>query len=273
MSPEGFIYVIHINTYIRLYGILLILLSYILIFIYVYVLLHNSNVGNMSYKKTLKIYELLEDKEGIANSYNNIGANYNYQGQYLNALEFYHKALKIQTRIGDKVGMNGTSIVARSRKISIGSGTQIAPNVTILDLGAAFQSLATNNSVADPFTGMTWAERVAETVHLDGDKIVHIRIEVKVDASTSTDSSRVVQWFEEELGSEDDSRKMRSELSGIAKIYVTGDLVSLQNVLDGLNSSQLSSTAISFAVSFIVLLLLTRRMVTAMVVLTPVVFF
>ena len=35
--------------------------------------------------------------------------------------------------IGDKVGMNGTSIVARSRKISIGSGTQIAPNVTILD--------------------------------------------------------------------------------------------------------------------------------------------
>ena len=56
VSPEGFIYVIHINTYIRLYGILLILLSYILIFIYVYVLLHNSNVGNMSYKKTLKIY-------------------------------------------------------------------------------------------------------------------------------------------------------------------------------------------------------------------------
>ena len=35
--------------------------------------------------------------------------------------------------IGDKVGMNGTSIVSRSRKISIGSGTQIASNVTILD--------------------------------------------------------------------------------------------------------------------------------------------
>ena len=48
--------------------------------------------------------------------------------------------VKIQTHsssakieIGDKVGMNGTSIVARSRKISIGSMTQIAPNVTILD--------------------------------------------------------------------------------------------------------------------------------------------
>jgi acetyltransferase-like isoleucine patch superfamily enzyme len=35
--------------------------------------------------------------------------------------------------IGDKVGMNGTSIVARSCKISIGSLTQIGPNVTILD--------------------------------------------------------------------------------------------------------------------------------------------
>ena len=144
-------------------------------------------------------------------------------------------------------------------------------DATNFDLGAAFESLATNSSVADPFTGMTWAERVAETVHLEGDKIVHIRIEVKVDASTSTDSSRVVQWFEEELGTEEESRKMRSELSGIANIYVTGDLVSLQNVLDGLNSSQLSSTAISFAVSFVVLLLLTRRMVPAMVVLTPVV--
>ena len=54
-------------------------------------------------------------------------------------------------------------------------------------------------------------------------------------------------------------------------MYVTGDLVALQNVLDGLNSSQLSSTAISFVVSFIVLLLLTRRPVPAIVVLTPVV--
>ena len=64
---------------------------------------------------------------------------------------------------------------------------------------------------------------------------------------------------------------MRSELSDSAKVYVTGDLVALQNVLDGLNSSQLSSTAISFVVSFVVLLLLTRRTVPAMVVLTPVV--
>lgn len=139
------------------------------------------------------------------------------------------------------------------------------------DLGAAFVSLSQNTSVADPYTGASWADRVRDTVDLDGDKIKHIRIEVRVDASTSNDTSRVVQWFEEELGTESESGKMRSELSGVANVYVTGDLVALQNVLDGLNSSQLSSTAISFTVSFVVLLLLTRRPVPAIVVLTPVV--
>ena len=108
-------------------------------------------------------------------------------------------------------------------------------------------------------------------MHLDGDMIKHIRIEVRVDASTSSDTSRVVEWFEDELGTEDETGKLRSELSGIANVYVTGDLVALQNVLDGLNSSQLSSTAISFIVSFVVLLILTRRPVPAIVVLTPVV--
>ena len=139
------------------------------------------------------------------------------------------------------------------------------------DLGGAFENLSENTSIADPFTGDSWADRVEETVHLDGDKIKHIRIEVRVDASTSSETSRVVQWFEQELGGEEDTGKMRSVLSASANIYVTGDLVALQNVLDGLNSSQLSSTAISFIVSFVVLLLLTRRPVPAFVVLTPVV--
>ena len=139
------------------------------------------------------------------------------------------------------------------------------------DIGAALQNLSENDSIADPFTGDSWSDRIENTVHLDGDKIILIRIEVRVDASTSSETSKVVEWFEDELGSTEDNGKMRSELSGVAKVYVTGDLVALQNVLDGLNSSQLSSTAISFIVSFIVLLLLTRRAVPALVVLTPVV--
>ncbi|MCX5696362.1 MAG: acyltransferase [Candidatus Omnitrophica bacterium] len=35
--------------------------------------------------------------------------------------------------IGDEVGLNGTSITARSRIIHVGAGTQIAPNVVIMD--------------------------------------------------------------------------------------------------------------------------------------------
>ncbi len=45
------------------------------------------------------------------------------------------RTLSPQARIilGDKVGLNGTSITARSKTIQIGSGTLIAPNVTIVD--------------------------------------------------------------------------------------------------------------------------------------------
>ena len=144
-------------------------------------------------------------------------------------------------------------------------------NSADFDLGAAFVSLSSNDSIADPFTGDSWSDRIANTVHLDEERILHIRIEVRVDASTSSETSRIVKWFEEELGAENDNGKMRSELADSAKIYVAGDLVALQNVLDGLNTSQLSSTAISFGVSFVVLILLTRRAVPAMIVLTPVV--
>jgi len=141
-----------------------------------------------------------------------------------------------------------------------------------LDLGGAFQELSTNQSVADPFSGLSWRDRVTNTVHIESDRIIHLRNEIKVDASTSSETSRIVDWFEDELGVESESDgKMRNQLSGVAQIYVTGDLVSLQTVLDGLNSSQLSATAISFVVSLLVLFLLTRRVVPALVVLTPVV--
>ena len=33
--------------------------------------------------------------------------------------------------------------------------------------------------VADPLTGETWEERLAQTVHLDGASIVHLRHEIR----------------------------------------------------------------------------------------------
>ena len=156
--------------------------------------------------------------------------------------------------------------------LSTNSGKLKALNSDNFNLGKAFQNLSNNYSIADPFTGESWSDRINSTVDLNGDKISHIRIEIKVDATTSTESSRIVKWFDETLlGNEDDNGKIRNSLSSTATIFVTGDLVALQSVLDGLNSSQLSSTAISFAVSFVVLLILTRRIAPTMVVLTPVI--
>jgi predicted RND superfamily exporter protein len=150
---------------------------------------------------------------------------------------------------------------------------EVYPSSSIaIDMGALFSDLSTNDSVADPLTGRTWAQRVERTVDLQSGEIVHIRNEIRVDVSTSSESSIVISGIESMLGSEDDVGKTRQTLVNHGKIHVTGDLVSLQNVLDGLNASQLSSTAISLGVSFFVLLILTRSFVPALVVLLPVVF-
>jgi len=139
-----------------------------------------------------------------------------------------------------------------------------------IDLGSAFAALKNNYTVADPISGKTWSDRVNATVHLDGTNIAHLRTEVRVEATTSTESKRVVAEFESMIGESDDAGTLRASLKDYAVIHVTGDLVVLQQVLDGLSSSQLKSTAISLVVSFAVLLLLTRRILPAFIVLLPV---
>jgi tetratricopeptide (TPR) repeat protein len=57
------------------------------------------------YHKSLKIYEEIGDKEGIATSLNNIGFIYNNQGDIPNALTYYHKSLTIEEELGNKKGI------------------------------------------------------------------------------------------------------------------------------------------------------------------------
>jgi len=224
----------------------------------VYVLMEpSSGKESISDDKSL-LTEMRGLHSDLANNHDVVGGGNSdgspsYEGPY----KVLYDAVDNDKQFGERYGL----VISKGRLIDSSN----------LNLGGAFQELSMNDSTADPFTNDSWADRVSKTVSLDGESIVFIRIEIRVDASTSSDTSRVVEWFEEELGSEDDGGKMRSELSGVAVIHVTGDLVALQNVLDGLNSSQLSSTAVSFTVSFLVLLLLTRRPVPALVVLTPVV--
>ncbi|MGB2392905.1 MAG: MMPL family transporter, partial [Poseidonia sp.] len=139
-----------------------------------------------------------------------------------------------------------------------------------IDLGAFFLELSANDSVADPLTGETWSERIDQTVHLEGASIVHLRHEIRVEASTSVESSRVVDNFIAILGSTEDSGTLKYQLKDHAVLHVTGDLVMLETVLNGLTTTQIESTAISLIVSFLVLFLLTRRIMPAIIVLFPV---
>ena len=138
------------------------------------------------------------------------------------------------------------------------------------NLAEVFLQLSTNQTVADAISGETWAERVAQSVAMDSNGITFLRNEVRVEASTSTQAERVIAQVEQELGSEEERGTLRDNLVDHAELHVTGDLVVLQTVLDGLSVSQIKTTLISLVVSSVVLLLLTRRVLPAVVVLFPV---
>lgn len=157
-----------------------------------------------------------------------------------------------------------------STTLEIFAGDVYEKNGESVDLGSLFSELQLNYTIADPVTGKTWSDRVNATVHLDGTNIAHLRNEVRVEATTSDESKRVVSEFESMFGSTSDEGQLRESLKDHAVIHVTGDLVTLQQVLEGLSSSQVKSTAISLVVSFVVLLLLTRRVLPALIVLLPV---
>ncbi len=139
-----------------------------------------------------------------------------------------------------------------------------------LHLASVFSELSSNQTVADALTGETWAQRIEQTVYLMDGEITYLRTEVRVEASTSAQSQIVINNIEEQLGSTSKTGTLRYNLESHANLHVTGDLVILQTVLDGLNASQIKSTTISLFVSMLVLLALTRRFVPALVVLLPV---
>ena len=91
-----------------------------------------------------------------------------------------------------------------------------------VDLGSFYATFVGNTSVADPLTGETWEERLAQTVHLDGPSIVHLRHEIRVEASTSVESSRVINNFVEILGSTDDSGTLKYQLKDHAVLHADG---------------------------------------------------
>jgi len=140
-----------------------------------------------------------------------------------------------------------------------------------LDLSSALLNLSNNASVGDPLTGETWSDRINSTVAFNSNNdINYLRMEIYVNAITNSDSAKVVQAFEVMLGNGNGDYKIKDQLSNHALVYLSGDLVKLNLVIDGLTTSQLESTAISLLASFVVLGLLTRRVIPAIIVLVPV---
>jgi serine phosphatase RsbU (regulator of sigma subunit)/Tfp pilus assembly protein PilF len=69
-----------------------------------------NNQGDVSqaleyFFRSLKLYEKLKDKKGVAQAANNIGLVYHQQENIPMALRYYHKALKIREQIGNKKGI------------------------------------------------------------------------------------------------------------------------------------------------------------------------
>ncbi|MED5351028.1 MAG: MMPL family transporter, partial [Candidatus Thermoplasmatota archaeon] len=178
-----------------------------------------------------------------------------YEGPYV----VLRDAILRNVSFGEKYGL----------KVFKGDGQVYAEGS--LNLALVYADLGQNNSVADPLTGDTWADRVNHTVHLENNQIVYLRNEIMVDARTSADSNKVVDDFELMLGTTDEAGKPRGVLANHAIIHLTGDLVQLDHVLTALNTSQLNSTAFSLFASLVVLFLLTRKIVPTLIVLLPVV--
>jgi len=60
------------------------------------------------YFKSLKIQEALGSQKGIAYAYNNIGIIYNKQADNIKALDYFLKSLKIKEDLGDKKAISGS---------------------------------------------------------------------------------------------------------------------------------------------------------------------
>ena len=54
------------------------------------------------YKKALANHQKIANKKGVSRAYNNLGVLYSKKGDYTNSLEYYHKALAIQEELNDE---------------------------------------------------------------------------------------------------------------------------------------------------------------------------
>ena len=140
------------------------------------------------------------------------------------------------------------------------------------DAVEALIELSENQSVGDALTGATWSQRVSGVSHLSFDEqngcsngcLLFMRTEIMVQVSSNSESVEAVEGLETAISHSSGKYGVQ------AAMFVSGDAVRLNLVLEGLTTSQLESTVISLIVSTIVLFALTRRIGLSIIVVTPV---
>ncbi|MCS5527491.1 MAG: MMPL family transporter [Candidatus Poseidoniales archaeon] len=140
------------------------------------------------------------------------------------------------------------------------------------DAVEALIELSENQSVGNALTGATWSQRVSGVSHLSFDEqngcsngcLLFMRTEIMVQVSSNSESVEAVEGLETAISQSSGKYGVQ------AAMFVSGDAVRLNLVLEGLTTSQLESTVISLIVSTIVLFALTRRIGLSIIVVTPV---
>ena len=134
------------------------------------------------------------------------------------------------------------------------------------DLVGAVTALMANDSAGDGLRGLTWAERIGMHVALteDGQSLLYLKMRVDVLVRTSVEAQEVADVFLKQAQLLEEDGLVGGE------VYVSGDVIVLNNVLSGLVISQVESTTISLFVSMLVLILLTRKLGQSLVVILPV---
>jgi hypothetical protein len=134
------------------------------------------------------------------------------------------------------------------------------------DLFLAVSALMQDESLGDPLRGNTWADRIARTVSLDdeSDTLQYLMIDVAVRASSSEDTDSIADGFANHV------KWLEGDGECGCSAYLSGEIIVIESVLDGLFISQIESTALSLVASFLVLMAMTRRLSTSGVIILPV---
>ena len=134
-------------------------------------------------------------------------------------------------------------------------------------MALALAKLAEDTALGDPLQGPIWLTGPRKVVAFDqasGAIRYLMMIDVSVTAESSEDTDSIADDFKKH------ANWMKTDGKCGCATYLTGEVIVIESVLDGLFVSQLESTLLSLLASFVVLMMMTRRFSTSAVIILPV---